>query len=161
MARSRHCPGNESVRLNYIRIIPPEENATITIDTGVLIEIGFDNLLEGINLDCTVYVASSDGVLVFESGYIISSESNSRAGSYHLTGRIPEHLLNAGRYSLNVLFGKDQRYVLFRMDDVIFFEVENTSTGRGANLSVAPGVVRPLLSWQHSFEEKCPLVKES
>ena len=155
------APGNESVRLNYIRVVPPEENATITIDTGVLIEVGFDNLLEGINLDCTVYVASSDGVLVFESGYIISSEGNSRAGSYHLTGRIPEHLLNAGRYSLHVLFGKDQRYVLFRMDDVIFFEVENTATGRGANLSVAPGVVRPLLSWQHSFEEKCPLVKES
>ena len=155
------APGNENVRIAYIRIIPPEGNATITVDTGVVIEIGFESLLENINLDCTVYLASSDGVLLFESGHLISSESNSRAGSYHLKGRIPEHLLNAGRYSLNVVFGKDQRYALFRMDDVIFFEVENTATGRGLNMSVAPGVVRPMLSWQHSFEEKCSLVKES
>ena len=155
------APGNESVRITYIRIIPPEGNATITVDTGVVIEIGFENLLENINLDCTVYVASSDGVLLFESGHIISSESNSRTGSYHLRGRIPEHLLNAGRYSLNILFGKDQRYVLYRMDDVIFFEVENTSTGRGSNMSVAPGFIRPMLSWRHSFEEKLSLVKGS
>jgi lipopolysaccharide transport system ATP-binding protein len=155
------APGNENIRMAYIRIIPPEGNATITIDTGVLIEIGFDNFLEGINLDCTVYVTSSDSVLIFESGHIISSDCDSRAGSYHVTGRIPAHLLNAGRYSLNLVFGKDQRYALFRMDDVVFFELENTATGRGSNMSVAPGVVRPMLSWRHSFEEKCSLVKES
>jgi lipopolysaccharide transport system ATP-binding protein len=154
------APGNENVRLSYMRIIPPEGNATITVDTGVLIEIGFVNFLEGINLDCTVYVMSSDGVLIFESGHIISSDCDSRAGSYHVRGRIPAHLLNAGRYSLNLVFGKDQRYVLFRMEDIVFFELENTATGRGSNMSVAPGVVRPLLSWQHSFEEKCSLVKE-
>src|ERR1700733_14873553 len=155
------APGNENVRISYIRVIPPEGNIAITVDTGVLIEIGFDSLLDHVNLDCTVYVTSSDGVLVFESGHIISSDRDSRSGFYHLTGRVPSHLLNAGRYSLNVLFGKDQRYVLFRIDDVIFFEVENTATGRGANMSVAPGVVRPMLSWQHSFEEKHSLVKES
>jgi lipopolysaccharide transport system ATP-binding protein len=149
------APGNESIRISYVRIIPPEGEATITIDTGVLIEIGFDNLREDINLDCTVYLSSSDGVLIFESGHIISSDGDSRYGAYHLTGRIPADLLNAGRYSLSVLFGKDQRYVLFRMDDAVFFEVENTSTGRGANMAVAPGIIRPLLSWRHSFEEKC------
>jgi lipopolysaccharide transport system ATP-binding protein len=155
------APGNESVRISYIRIIPPDGNTTITIDTGVLIEIGFDNLLQDINLDCTIYVTSSDGVLVFESGHIISSDREARRGSYHLTGRIPAHLLNAGRYSLNLLFGKDQRYILFRLDDVIIFQVENTSTGRGSNMEVAPGIIRPILSWRHSFEEKCSLVKES
>jgi lipopolysaccharide transport system ATP-binding protein len=155
------APGNESIRISYIRIVPPEGNAAITVDTGVLIEIGFDNLSEGINLDCTVYVISSDGVLVFESGHMISSDRDSRTGSYHVTGRIPGHLLNAGRYSLNLVFGKDQRYVLFRMDDVVFFELENTATGRGSNMSVAPGIIRPILSWRHSFEEKCSLVKET
>ncbi|HXM96372.1 MAG TPA: ABC transporter ATP-binding protein [Candidatus Dormibacteraeota bacterium] len=155
------APGNENVRISYVRIIPPEDKTTITIDTGVLIEIGFDNLREDINLDCTVYLISSDGVLIFESGHIISSDGDSRHGSYHLKGRIPAHLLNGGRYSLTVVFGKDQRYVLFRMDEVVSFEVENTATGRGLNMGVAPGIIRPMLSWRHSFEEKCSLVKES
>ena len=155
------APGNENVRISYVRIVPPEDETTITIDTGVLIEIGFDNLREDINLDCTVYLTSSDGVLVFESGHIISSNGDSRHGSYHLTGRIPPHLLNAGRYTLTVVFGKDQRYVLFRMDEVVSFEVENTTTGRGSNMGVAPGIIRPMLSWRHSFEQKYSLVKES
>jgi len=152
------APGNQNLRISYVRIIPPEGEATITIDTGALIEIGFDNLRPDINLDCTTYLSNSDGVLIFESGHIISSDGDSRHGSYHLTGRIPAHLLNAGRYSLSVLFGNDQRYVLFCIDDIVSFEVENTSTGRGANMGVAPGIVRPILSWQHSFEEKCSLV---
>jgi lipopolysaccharide transport system ATP-binding protein len=155
------APGNESIRISFIRIIAPESEATITIDTGALIEIGFDDLVGGISLDCTVYLTTSDGVVIFESGQSISSDRASRRGSYRLTGRIPAHLLNAGRYSLNVLFGKDQRYVLFRMDDAVSFEVENTTTGRGSNMSVAPGIIRPMLSWRHSFEEKCSLVKGS
>ena len=153
-ADSTSAPGNESVRMSYVRIIPPDGEATITIDTGAVFEIGFENALKGINLDCTIYVTSSDGIVIFESGRILSSDNDSRIGSYHLRARIPAHLLNAGRYSLNILFGKDQRYALFRMDDVVSFEVENTATGRGLNMSVAPGIVRPMLSWQHSFKEE-------
>ena len=153
------APGNESIRLSYIRIIPPK-GAEITIDTGVQIEIGFENLQENINLGCTVYVTNREGVLVFESGHRISSDRGSRRGFYHVTGRIPGHLLNAGRYSLDVVFGKEQRYVLLRIDGVVSFEVENTATGRGSNMSVAPGVIRPLLSWSHSFEEQSSFVKQ-
>lgn len=155
------APGNENIRVAYVRVVPPDGNVAITIDTGALIEIGFDNLRENINLDCTVYVTSSDGVIIFESGHIISSDGDSRSGFYHLTGRMPEHLLNAGRYSLNMVFGKDQRYVLFRMDEVVFFEVENTATGRGLNMSVAPGVIRPMLCWRHSLKEESSFVKQS
>lgn len=156
---SATAPGNESIRLFYIRIVPPEGSAEITIDTGAQIEIGLENLQENINLGCTVYVSNREGVLVFESGHRISSESDSRRGFYQVTGRIPGHLLNAGRYSLDVVFGKEQRYLLLRIDGVVSFEVENTATGRGSNMGVAPGVVRPLLSWSHSFEEESSLVK--
>jgi lipopolysaccharide transport system ATP-binding protein len=154
------APGNENVRLSYVRVIPPENEATITIDTGVLIEIGFDNRLDNIILGCTVYLTNRDGVLMFESGHVISPDGDSRRGIYHLKGRISAHLLNAGRYSLDVLFGKDQRYPLFRIDEVISFEVENTATGRGTNMSLAPGVVRPLLLWGHTFKKDPSLVKQ-
>ena len=153
------APGNENVRLAYIRIIPPENEAAITIDTGVQIEIGVDNLLENINLGCTVYLNNHDGVLIFESGHVISSNRDSRRGLYHLKGRVPAHLLNAGRYSLDVLFGKEQRYPLFRIDQIASFEVENTATGRDSNMSVAPGVIRPMLSWSHSLTEESSVVR--
>jgi lipopolysaccharide transport system ATP-binding protein len=151
----------DAVRLLYVRITPPEGKTEITVDTGLQIEIGLENLLDDINLGCTVYLINREGVLVFESGHIISSDHDSRRGSYHLKGTIPSHLLNAGGYSMDIVLGKDQRYPLLRIDEVVSFEVENTATGRGANMNVAPGVVRPLLSWCHSFEEESSLVKRT
>jgi lipopolysaccharide transport system ATP-binding protein len=148
------APRNENIRLAYVRITPPDNKTHINIDTGILIEIGFENLLRDINLGCTVYVTNSDGILIFESGQAISSNDDSRCGFYHLKGIVPGHLLNAGRYSLSMVVGKDQRYPLFRVDDVVSFEIENTATGRDSNMSVAPGIVRPLLYWRHSFTEE-------
>jgi len=78
-----------------------------------------------------------------------------------LTGRISAHLLNAGRYSLTVVFGKDQRYELLRMDEVFSSKLRTLPPGRGVNMSVGPGVVRPLPLVRHSFKEECSLVKES
>jgi lipopolysaccharide transport system ATP-binding protein len=157
---SSNAPGNQNARISFVRVTPLDGSAAITIDTGTAIEIGFENFLDGINLDCTVYLSTAEGITVFESGYILSSDSDSRSGFYHLLTEIPPHLLNAGRYSLAVTFGKDQRYVLFRAGGIVSFEVANTTTGRGLNMSVAPGIIRPILPWRHSFDDKtsnvCP-----
>src|SRR5262249_33039982 len=90
----------------------------------------------------------------FVSNYRLTPDNDSDCGFYRVKCRIPGHLLNAGRYSLDFVFLKDQRWVLFRVDSVASFQVENTATGRGATMGVAPGVVRPLLSWSHCFEER-------
>jgi len=154
------APGNENVRLSYVRILSPKGKPVINIDTGAQIEIGFENFRQNINLGCALYVTNSEGVLVFEASHRISSDRDSRTGFYQVTCTIPAHLLNAGRYSVDLLFGKDQRWPLFRIDGVLCFEVENTATGRGSNLRVAPGVIRPLLSWRHTFIEESAVVKQ-
>jgi lipopolysaccharide transport system ATP-binding protein len=151
------APGNENVRMSYIRIVSPQGEGNITIDTGAQIEIGFENFRKNIILGCTIYVTNSEGITIFASGHHISPDGDSRCGFYRLTGGIPGHLLNAGRYSVDVVFGKDQRYVLFRIDGAVSFEMENVA--RGANMGVAPGVIRPRLSWIHSFNEE-PLLDE-
>lgn len=151
------APGNEHVRISYIRVISPEGKPVIDVDSGVQIEIGFENFRKDINLNFTIRVSNSEGVLVFVSICRISSDADSRCGFYHATSRIPGHLLNAGRYSLDLLFLKDQRWTLLQLDSIVSFEVENTTTGRGTNMWVAPGVIRPLLSWSHSFNEESSL----
>jgi lipopolysaccharide transport system ATP-binding protein len=141
------APGNDHIRLREVKVRPPDGERIITIDAGAIIEIGFHNFDEGINLDCTVYVLTSEGTTLFESGRLISTANDSLAGEYCVTGRLPGHLLNAGRYYLSVVFGKDQYYPLFCLNEVVSFDVENTTTGRGQNMSVAPGVIRPLIDW--------------
>ena len=151
------APANDNVRIAHIKIRPPQGCSELTIDTGAQIEIGFESFRKNINLGCTIYVTNSEGVVIFASGHPISGDRDSRCGLYELTGRIPGHLLNAGRYSVDVVFGQDQRYVLLRVDSIASFEVQNAA--RGANMSVAPGVVRPQLSWSHSLKEEACLVE--
>jgi lipopolysaccharide transport system ATP-binding protein len=150
------APGNEHIRLECVRVRPPAGEPEITIDTGAEIEIGFFNAQAGINLDCTVHLLNSDGLLLCETGRIVSSNRDSRRGSYRVFGRLPPHLLNAGRYYLTVFFGKDQYYVLFRQEEAVAFAVGNTATGRGHNMNVAPGVIRPLLEWRQEFGASQP-----
>src|SRR5665213_2886471 len=148
------APGNEHIRMECIRVTPPQSETDITIDTGAVMEVGFYNFEAGINLDCTVYLLNNDGLVLCESGRVVSDNDDARQGSYRVVGQLPPHLLNAGRYYLSVLFGKDQRYPLFRLEEAVAFTVENTTTGRASNMSVAPGVIRPILSWRHEFVEK-------
>jgi len=154
------APGNENVRVSYIRVVSGEGKPVITIDSGVEIKIGFENFRKNINLGCTVRITNSEGVLVFVSSYRISSDADSRYGVHHMKCRIPGHLLNAGRYSVDLIFGKDQRWMLFQIDSVVSFEVKNTATGRGSSMTLAPGVIRPLLFWSHSFEEESSLISQ-
>lgn len=151
------APGNENVRLISISATHPAGGAIPAIDTGVLINVCFFNARLNINLDCTVYVTTSDGTLIFETGCIVSSADDAQVGYYCVSGTIPPHLLNAGRYYIKVLFGQDQAHVLFEQDEVVAFEIENSTIGRGRNLRLSPGVVRPLIAWRHAFSAQPPV----
>jgi lipopolysaccharide transport system ATP-binding protein len=104
-------------------------------------------------LDCTIHVLNDEGVILFETGCIVAKNSDSKIGLYKAKCFIPPHLLNAGNYKIKIFFGQDQSYVLFMMDDGFSFNIENTATGRGSNMTRAPGIIRPLLDWESTFQE--------
>jgi lipopolysaccharide transport system ATP-binding protein len=91
------APGNENVRMSYVRIISSEGAAVIDIDSGAQIEIGLENFRKNVHLSVRVRVTNSDGVVLFVSNCFISSDGNARSGFYNVQGKIPGHLLNAGR----------------------------------------------------------------
>jgi len=144
------APGNENIRLKSIAI-KPLQGLTIDIDSGIEISTVFYNIAEGKSLDFTLYLFTLDGVCLFETGIILSSASDAKIGYFSTKGIIPPHLLNAGIYKINLVFGESQRFVIYKIDDVISFEVENTATGRGSNMNRAPGVIRPILDWSFEF----------
>lgn len=154
------APGNENIRISYVRITSPEGKPVIDIDSGTQIEIGFENFQNNTNLGFNIRVANSEGVVLFVSNYRLTSDADSRRGFYHVKGRIPGNLLNAGRYSVDLIFGNHKR-VLFHVDSIVSFDVWNTATVLGSNIVRSPGVIRPLLSWSHAFEEEASLVEES
>jgi lipopolysaccharide transport system ATP-binding protein len=143
------APGNENIRVMKF-MIRSLEGESISISTGLSFEMTFFNQKAGINLDATFELKNSDEIPVFHNGVLISTNNDSSTGLYHVKCIIPPFLLNAGNYSFKLIFGENQRYLLFGADDFIGFEVENES--KGSNSSLAPGVIHPKLDFTVNYQ---------
>jgi lipopolysaccharide transport system ATP-binding protein len=142
---------NENIDLIEFDVMPAS-GELMTVESGIQFRILFRNKKPNINLDATIFVFSLDDTCMFETGCIISSNSDSRNGNYKVNGTIPPYTLNAGTYKINLIFGENQAYVLWRMNDIVSFDVENTLSDRGSNMNVPPGYLRPQVKWEHSFQ---------
>ncbi|PRZ00818.1 lipopolysaccharide transport system ATP-binding protein [Marinilabilia salmonicolor] len=138
---------NDSIELRKIEVRPRRGNE-LNIDSGIQFTIEFENKLPNINLDCTMEIRTHDEIIVFHQGALVSTNRDAKKGIFVVNGFLPPHTLNAGIYYIKIVFGKDQRYPLLVNKDIFAFEVQNTSTGQGANFSKMKGVIRPDLKWE-------------
>jgi lipopolysaccharide transport system ATP-binding protein len=143
------APGNNNIRILGFSVAPVR-GELLNISSGIRFELKFFNAKERINLDATFELRNADEMPIFHHGTTLSINSDSKKGVYTVVGEIPPNLLNAGTYSFRLIFGENQRYVLFTTDDTIQFEIMNESLG--SNNSILPGVIRPDLKYMHSFE---------
>ncbi len=65
-----------------------------------------------------------------------------------MRGELPA-MLNAGTYKFNVIFGENQRYALFSVEEIVQFDILNESLG--SNNESLPGVIRPDISYSVSL----------
>jgi lipopolysaccharide transport system ATP-binding protein len=144
------APGNENIRLQSIAV-KPVQGLIIDIDSGIEISTVFHNKTAVRILGLTLRMFTIEGICLFESGVVLSRDGDAKIGCYSAKVKIPPHLLNAGVYKINLVFGESQKHLLYAIEDVISFEVEHTATGRGSNMSLAPGVIRPILDWAYDF----------
>ena len=66
-----------------------------------------------------------------------------------MSGALPSFLLNTGIYKFNIIFGENQRYVLFHVTDLIQFEITNEILG--SNSSMLPGILRYNIPYRMDF----------
>ncbi|HEY4196598.1 MAG TPA: hypothetical protein VGM63_13735, partial [Mucilaginibacter sp.] len=144
------APGNENIRVLSFQIKSPAEK-NISISTGLIFEMTFFNKKANINLDATFELKNGDEIVVFHHGVLISTDKNSEEGFYTVKGVVPAFLLNAGTYSFKIIFGENQRYLLFGIDDFIQFEVENET--KGSNSFLSPGVISPDIAYNVNYKK--------
>jgi len=143
------APGNENIRMLKFEV-RPLQGEVLSISSGVEFELKFYNHKENINLDTTFELKNMDEVPIFHHGSMLSLNNDSKRGVYTITGKLPAHLLNAGTYRFKIIFGENQRYQLFVVDDFIQFEILNEAIG--SNSSVLPGVIRPQIMYATSYK---------
>ncbi|MDR1877404.1 MAG: ABC transporter ATP-binding protein [Flavobacteriaceae bacterium] len=142
------APGNQNIRILRF-VTSPIVGNHLTISSGVEFELEFYNNKPNINLNATFELKSSDEIVVFHTGELITTNKDSKQGIYKVKGSIPPNLLNAGVYKFKLIFGENQRYALYIQDEVIQFEILNEAIG--SNSGLLPGVIRPDLNFSNEF----------
>jgi lipopolysaccharide transport system ATP-binding protein len=143
------APGNDNIRIMKFQV-SAIEGEIISVSSGVRLAITFFNNKPNINLDVTFEIKNMEELIILHQGKLVSENKDAKKGIYKVVGEIPANLLNAGNYVINLIFGEDQRYVLFHLKDFIQFEIMNENLG--SNSSILPGVIRPVIKYSQSFE---------
>lgn len=145
------APGNEIIRILKLDI-KPTKGDVLTVSSGFSFELLFYNDKERINLDANLELRNLDDVVIFHNEFIVSTSKGSKRGIYTIKGDIVPNLLNSGVYKFNVIFGEDGKYLLYRIDDFIQFELVNEAIG---NITYRlPGILRLHIPFEFSFQEK-------
>lgn len=148
-------PGNEMVKIKRAAVYAENKSANepILTDENVILDIEFYNNLNEADIDVTWDLLDNQGVHVAHIGSICSTNGKMKRGCYRTTGIFPGKILNTREYVLSVQFGRNQRELLYRMEDILSFEVESSLKSAGASFSHLPGVIHPQCEWQTIFED--------
>jgi lipopolysaccharide transport system ATP-binding protein len=142
------APGDEKVRLRLARI-RPEGGAPgdpIDVRTPLVLEFESWNRLPGARLNLSVHVYNEQGVLLFNAGPL-TEPAPLPSGLFRDVCHIPGDLLNDGRHSVELLAVQDVGRVLFKLPDLLVFDVRDSVENRGGWYGKWAGAVRPLLPW--------------
>jgi lipopolysaccharide transport system ATP-binding protein len=144
------APGNENVRVLKFKV-RPLKGETISISTGFEYALEFYNKREGINLDATFELRDADETIIFHNGEILTSNKDSQKGLYTVKGIVPPNLINAGSFHFNLSFGENQRYELYRRDNILQFDITNEALG--IHTHRIPGIMRMPIKYTTSFRQ--------
>lgn len=137
--------GNENIRIKTFAV-SPIKGKLLDIESGVHVKLVFHNYCPNITLDTTFELKNYEELVIFHVGKFVSENNDSQIGEYTVEFDIPAGFLNAGNYYFKLYFGKDQRVLLFGVDNFIGFEIENVKVGK--MLHVYPGITRPTFDYK-------------
>ncbi len=139
------APGNNNIRILKFDVVP-QEGELLTMFSGVSFKLKFYNFEQDKNIDVTVEVSNNDDVIIFHNGVIVTKNNDSKVGVYEVNLALPKQFFNAGFYNIKILFGENQRYLLYQNDCIASFEVIQETAG--SNSSRLPGVAFPKISYE-------------
>ncbi|KQT22954.1 hypothetical protein ASG22_14505 [Chryseobacterium sp. Leaf405] len=143
--------GNENIKIKEFSVQPIHGNL-IDIDSGVHVKLVFENYCPNITLDTTFELKNYEELVIFHVGSFVADNNDSKVGEYIVEFDIPSGSLNAGNYYFKLYFGKDQSVLMYGIDNIVGFEVENVKVGN--KMHIYPGVIRPSFDYKINFHGK-------
>lgn len=131
------------IKLNYVKINNLKDNNVINVESGFEIEVEFENYNINKTITCGIVLINKDLIKLFEIPCFLFTEKDSKKGVFNVNATIPPYLLNAGNYYFNFVIAESQKHVLFKKENIISLNVEDTNFNKGLNLNIPQGILRP------------------
>jgi lipopolysaccharide transport system ATP-binding protein len=122
------APGNESIKVLSIEMIPHLEDPMLPVDirTPITVRFRFLNTQSGINLMTGLHLFTLTGECIFD---VCCAPSEYDAGILEGECTIPGNFLNDGSYYFSIIFVRDSSQQLFYLEECLFFDVEDYREG--------------------------------
>jgi len=148
------APGNDEVRLRRAAVIPAaaEFEDHFTVRTPLRVEFEYWNFVAGSAIDLGVVIRTEEGYPIFTTAS--ASGQSMPAGLYRSSFEIPGNLLNDGVHRVEVHFRRNERELIFRLDDILVFEILDAAEDRAGSFRKVVGAVRPPLRWTTTLIEE-------
>ena len=155
---TEEMPGNDNIKIRRAAVYAQGKSVDDPILTkdDLVFEVEFYNNSDNAVVDVTWDLVTAQGVHVAHLGNVCDFEGLPR-GWHKSTTVLPGYILNTDRYFFNVMFGKNQREVLFQMEEILTFDMNDGIENRGSNYRKLPGIIHPRCDWKTqsvSAEEK-------
>ncbi len=141
---------NNNIKIISFKLINNSKKTLISFNDNITIELVFENKNKNINLAVAMVLKNYEEVTINEYSKILSENNDSKKGIYTIRFEIPSLFLNSGSYYFNILFAKDQRYLLFDTQEIINFQIENETIGSNSN--PLPGILRLGVDYEINFK---------
>jgi lipopolysaccharide transport system ATP-binding protein len=148
------APGNDRVRVRRAAIVPAvaEFEDHFTVRTPLRVEFEYWNLIAGTPLEIAVTIRTEEGYPIFST----TSGTDARwtaPGLYRSSFEIPGDLLNEGVHRVELNIRRNERQLVYRLDDVLVFDVLDAFEDRIGFFGKSVGAVRPPLAWRTTLVE--------
>jgi len=142
-------PGNNNIKIREVSVhaAGKSPDSPILTSDDLVFEIEFYNNIEQGIIDVTWDLFNVQGIHVAHLGRVCDANGFGK-GWYKTTTVLPKNVLNSERYIFNIHFGRNQVELLFRMEDILIFDVEDAIEERGSNFNKFPGVIHPVCEWK-------------
>lgn len=142
-------PQNENIEVRKASVYAKGKQAgePIASSNDVVFEVEFFNNINKGQIDVTWDLINAQGIHVAHVGSSCS-QNGLPQGWFRTTALLPRNILNTGRYSFCVQFGRNQRELLLRIEDVLTFDIEDGIDRKGGMFKQLPGVIHPVCDWR-------------
>jgi lipopolysaccharide transport system ATP-binding protein len=118
------APGNDEVKLLDVMVTNGKGQEHIFIDDDILIHYKFKLNVTNSTVGTTIIVSNQEEQIIFSDGTLIFDNQDSNIGIYNVSAKVSMKLLNAGSYSISILFGENKRYLIKKFENIVSFNVE-------------------------------------